>query len=107
MVVEECQEEEEFGPAVQPLFCVCCFMRNQTRKQPEMDNILQKSQPTDVPITSGEVLPSASVAINAVIDIADFFNQFSLLLLQSPTSSLFSAIFTYNSVTHPLSKPSN
>jgi hypothetical protein len=87
MIVEECQGEEEFGTAVEPLFHIFCLMRNQTRKQPEMDNFLQKSQPTDVPITSGEVLSSASIAINAVINIADFFNQFSPLSLQSPTST--------------------
>lgn len=51
MVVEECQVEEEFGPALQPLFHIGCLMRNQTRKQPKMDNFLQKSQPTDMPIS--------------------------------------------------------
>jgi hypothetical protein len=41
---------------------------------------LKKSQPANLPNTSIEILPSASVAINVKFNIADFFNQFSPLL---------------------------
>jgi hypothetical protein len=38
------------------------------------------SQPEDPPDTSGEILLSASMAINAELNIADFFNQFIPIL---------------------------